>query len=143
MQRLARLEAPLMGRFALPSALSFISPPNLEGEVARALHAHATEDLPGGVLDDLDDWCGGSIQWEQRVLDALRAWQAPSTCIVGDDDPWAPPDVVTERARFLPNATVVRATRQGGLGYGHVALLAGQSAPSETFVMIRDVLARA
>lgn len=140
MKRLARLEAPLMGRFTLPSALSFISPPNLDGDVTRALHAHATEDLAGGVLEDLDEWCQGSPTWELRVLESLRSWRARTVCLVGDDDPWAPPAVIEERAKVLPNSVVRRVCGPDERGYSHIELLAGQRAPSDTFAMVRDAL---
>jgi pimeloyl-ACP methyl ester carboxylesterase len=140
MKRLARLEAPLMGRFNWPSALSFVSPPNLEGDVTRALHAHATEDLTGGVLDDLDDWCNGSLTWELRMIESLRTWQARTVCLVGDEDPWAPPAIIEARARVLPNAVVRRVGGPDQRGYSHIELLAGQRAVSDTFSMIHDAL---
>lgn len=140
MKRLARLEAPLMGRLRLPTALSFVSPPNLEGEVTRALHAHATEDLPGGVLADLDDWCSGASGWERRIVDALQRWQPVTVCLVGDDDSWAPPEVIERRARLLPNGVVRRVCRPDHRGYGHVELLAGARAASDAFAMVRVAL---
>jgi pimeloyl-ACP methyl ester carboxylesterase len=140
MKRLARLEAPLMGRFTWPSALSFVSPPNLQGDVTRALHAHATEDLAGGVLDDLDDWCKGSLTWELRVLESLRGWQPRTVCLVGDEDPWAPPAVIEARAQVLPNAVVRRVCGPDQRAYSHIELLLGQRAASDTFSMVLDAL---
>ncbi len=144
MRRLARLEAPLMGRVRLPRALAFVSPPNLEGAITRTLHAHATEDLPAGVIRDLHDWYHGAQSgWDHRVLTALRDLRAPLTCLVGAEDPWAPPEVVAARSkRHAPHAhTLAMGLRHGHRGgYAHIELIAGEHAPREVFPQVERAL---
>lgn len=134
--RLARLEAPLMGRLRVPAPLAFVSPPNLEGETTRALHAHGTEDLPAGVVRDLLAWSEAGD--DRRLEGALERSGPPVIFVVGTSDPFGP----VEAARALARRWSGRLDVVVAGAHAHVELVAGPRAAETVFAPVARVLGR-
>lgn len=131
-----------MGHVQLPEALAFVSPPGLDPDLTRRLHAHGVEDLPGRLLRDL-----GRLAEQPGWLDAaLRSLEVPVTFITGERDPWASPAVTRAalaRAGIEQPDVVAVGKGVGHRGdYAHVALVAGSHAPAEVFPLIVRALER-
>lgn len=142
LRRLARLEAPLMGRLSIPHELAFVSPPGIDPDLTRRLHAHGVEDIPGSLLRDLS-CLGDDPGWSESALAKLRL---PVTFIAGERDPWAPPALTAgalRRAGLSESDLVAVGPSNGHRGdYAHVALIAGSHAPAEVFPLVLRALER-
>lgn len=134
---LGAIEAPFMGRFELPEALSFVSPSGLDPALTRQLHALAVEDLPMGILDDVARWCEGDASTIAPWLAAARRSSAEVLFVAGERDLWAPPANV-ERS------TIALASRGARMivarGYTHQQLAFGPERPSDVDGAIREWL---
>lgn len=134
------LEAPIMGRFEWPRALSWVSPSGIDGELLRALHAVALEDLPVAILEELVGWVD---QTPESPAEAMRARAA--TCraevlfMAGSDDDWAPIEAVQRTARSLGTSGAggaeveVLDAAATGVDYNHASMLFGRHRERDVF----------
>lgn len=142
------LEAPIMGRFEWPRALSWVSPSGIDGELLRALHAVALEDLPLAILEELVGWVD---QVPESPAEAMRerAEECPAEVLLmaGSDDDWAPVEAVRRTARSLEasggRAVTVEVLDAAatGVDYNHASMLFGRQRERDVFGRIERFLA--
>lgn len=134
------LEAPIMGRFEWPRALSWVSPSGIDGELLRALHAVALEDLPLAILEELVGWVDQAPESPAEAMRARAAkCRAEVMLMAGSDDDWAPVEAVRRTAQGLEasgtravNVEVLDAATTG-VDYNHASMLFGRQREKDVF----------